>query len=1147
MALKDLIDKRKDVLFAEIGALIHDLGKLSKEFVIQTTDGSIYDHSLILGRDYRNNILESYGKSDEDLERIIRQLNDLGENLSSKKINEILENELTPYLNGLSRRKKGRRLEDFLLLLKSKFSNFTVQNRLDFLSSIKTIESLYLSDFISKHHGNEKFNYERLTDFDKRYLDLFRIAADGIDSAIDKMVTNHKLAKQSKDHTYISTAFGYENKKIDLTLPDTNENSLTRIRNNYADKLANILEDLKNNPNDIQNWVQKREELLKETRKAFLNALGETRRPANDVTLWDHSFSVASLYKAALAEVVIDGWKALEDIKWKFLGIRFDGNDFYNAVPKIADVLSRKALVSKILDNIKVLLEVIIPIGNEIYRDENGSVFLVPEIRKNDKILENLEIDNNVWNSIKNIELSAELDYKGKWNKKKLKNIVPETSNIKKLIKELSSFMSQGIIKPQIVLSESSRGALNLGQILSKEKKWEPDVERLKQKWSGKTEGYEKCTVCNLRPVSLTDEEYENLKNRNWNKLTEEEKNSIKAYERKECLDCLKLSSNRAEEWYKNANWKKENPENPSFDTTIWIDEVADENNKIALVYLKFDLEKWLNGKMLNTFFSNPFLEEEFKYNELIEKLEIIFKEKSFGDSIDLTKKDGKTTNKNVEKFLKSFVFIKDERNPEEVFKSIVESREPDWQQDYPCPSDATPRDNKHKAMVFLLHTTRKHPSFARLRRIWETTKNFGVDIFEEVKTKLNTKERYVFEFTNSPNLKITHTYYFKDDKGNKGEIVVLENNRSAVISAYKEFKPTVGEFLFIYRDKFFKNQIGKLRINNLEKTQYTAIIPYQFEPSNTMFFVPLKEVWEIIKDIKKKYEIEFSKVQNRLPIKVGFVAFHKRMPMYAVLDTARRLMELHNSHPEILKVCEISELETGENYRLFEGKLGNKVKKIKFDNGEIYYFSYSTGDPNKEDLFHPYFIVENNNGWKVSISKNKEWKTIKHVKNLQTDDEVWFYPSYFDFIYLDTNTRRLDVGKVRKHWLFKKKSPKPYRLKKIDEFENLRELLLNKLKLTSSQLLNVYGMLIEKLQNWEIDKTDNLPITDKPFEEFVENAILSIPFRLKLKEETKKGQISRKDFEFLKKTMLNGVFFDFIDMWHTVLKRKFTEEEQNV
>ena len=1173
MALKDLIDKRKDVLFAEIGALIHDLGKLSKEFVEGKDDHDEKDNdnvkkfrhekiyvdldalmnagSIILPNNNFIKRLFQLLKNNKALDRFLKlqgKINSITKNnFSALDMPQWAKND--PDLRKLGSVSKGD-LDNFIQQLSenSAFLKYYYMKSLFFVlpnNLLKQVYSILIETWPMvllslQHHRNDKkaFGFDITNLPQKIKLILAPDGTDGIDSAIDKMVTNHNAAKQSKDHTYISTVFGYENQKIDLTLPDTDNNSLTRIRNNYADKLASILEEIKNNPQDIQKWIEKREEFLKETKKAFLNALGETRRPANDVTLWDHSFSVASLYKSALAEVIINRWKAPKELKWKLLSIRFDGNDFYNAVPKIADVLGRKALVRKILDNIKTFLEVIIPIGNEIYRDENGSVFLVPESCEDDKIL---NINNDVWDLIKDIKLTAGLNYTGVWEEKTLQDVIVTTSSIKEQIEKLSSSMSEGIFVPQIKLSKPSRGALNLGKVISESQKHKIDLQKLKEKWQDKEEGYEKCTVCNLRPVPLTAEEYENLKNKNWNKLTEDEKNSVKAFERKECIDCLKLSSNRVEDWWENKKWYQEKHEKPSFDTSIWLDEIADENNRVGLIYLRFDLQKWLNGEMLNTFLSNPLLEEEFEYNELIEKLEIIFKEKSFNDSIELTKKDGTTTNKNVKEFLKNFVFIKDEQNPEEVFQSLVENREPDWQDRYPCPSCASKGDNKHKAIVFLLHATRKHPSFARLRRIWETTKKFGIEMFDMAKELLGEKKRHVFEFNASLNLKITHTYYFKDKNDNKGEMVVLEKNKASIVSLAKDLKLENGDSLEIYSDKYFNEYIGDLTINNLSEKPFKPIIPYQFEPSNTMFFVPLKNVWEIIKIIKRNYEIEFNKVQNRLPIKIGFVAFHKRMPIYTVLDAVKRLIETKNDNPEIIEVCEISELEAKENCEIFNGMTGSKIKRLTLSNGETFYFSYSTGDPDKEDFFHPYFIVENNNGWKVPV--NKEWKTIKHLKHLNKGDKVEFYPSYFDFIYLDTNTRRLDVGSERKHWLFKKKSPKPYRLKKIEDFEKLRELLLERLKLTPSQLLNAYGFLIEKLHNWEIDKTGKFPIEDSTFQELAENIILSNPFRLKIKDVTKKGQITEEDFVFLKETMLNGVFFDFIDMWHTVLKMKFNEE----
>jgi hypothetical protein len=378
--------------------------------------------------------------------------------------------------------------------------------------------------------------------------------------------------------------------------------------------------------------------------------------------------------------------------------------------------------------------------------------------------------------------------------------------------------------------------------------------------------------------------------------------------------------------------------------------------------------------------------------------------------------------------------------------------------------------------------------------------------------------------------------------------VVINDKKTAAVISA-----PTDIEFpseIELFDEKFKTRLCTLANVQEKQKVSYTPLIPYQFEPSKTLFFMPLKDVWKVITFIKKEYEIQFNKVQNRLPIRIGFVAFHKKMPMYAVLDAAKKMYSGEIEKKEY-EVCSVKEMDEKKKRKIFGEDwagtaIGKNVKEIKFaDSSYEYHFSYSTGDPDKEDLYHPYFIVENNNDWKVYVEGG--WKTIKHVKDLKEGDKVSFYPSYFDFLYLDTNIRRLDAGnnnETRKHWLFRKTSPKPYDLKAIDDFKRLKKLLLGDLSLTASQLLNAYGLLIAKIQEWKIDETSNLPINDAVFEEFVSNMILSIPFRLKKDSVTQKGKIKDEDFEFLKKCMLNGVFIDFVDMWHTVLNRKFKEEE---
>ncbi|SDN71698.1 CRISPR-associated protein, Csx11 family [Desulfonauticus submarinus] len=1074
MGLKELIEKRNDILFAEIGALIHDLGKLSKEFVESKTEDGNYNwfrHEEILKN---NNTYNSF------LPNKLKQI------FEYKKDNQPYYKELKDSIDNIPTHVNGKTL---------------------------SIAEFLLKQFISKHHsGNSLFPVNFLSSDSKSK------GADSVDSAIDKMVSEeYEYVLQSKTHTYISTAFGYEFQKIDLDLSDIAENSLTTIRENYANKLTEILENLKNN-SKVENWIEKRDELLAETKKAFLNALGETRRPANDVTLWDHSFSVASLYKAALAEVVINEWKEPKEIKWKLLSIRFNGDEFYYTAPKIADVLGRKVLVEKILDKIKTLLEVVVPIGNEIYRDENGSVFLVPESAK-DEIFE----ISDIWEKIKDIEFKGvALNFKGEWEKKCLEEIIDDApQNLKKFIEKISSFMSAGIFIPEIELSKPSRGALNLGKEISEERKYNTDLEELKQKWTKKENNYEKCTVCGLKPVPFSNEEKENLDKKilreGWQNLSEEEKNQYKAYERKICIDCLKFSFNRVEEWRKNH-----------FETSIWLDEIADENNRIALVYLSFDLEKWLSGEMLNTFLSKPI--------KVLKEAGL-----SFDNYEDIIQHIIENFNNKDEIWNVLEPYSKD-KTGKEIFDDIVKSRDENWRKTYKTNGgDVDENDTETKVKILFLNLIRKHPSFARLRRTWETTKSFGIDIFEKAKSKLKTRKRMIITFDFNGNLQIAHTYWFKDKSGKDCELVVIEKqNKAAVISDSENIEVPDDKKLELYNENF-KNHITTIsNVTIQEKKEYFPLIPYLFEPSKTLFFMPLKEVWEIIQLIKKEYEVQFNKVQNRLPINIGFVAFHKKTPMYAVLDAAKRMYS-RNSDKEVFEIYTVDEIDAQKNCRLYGGRIGNKVKEIKFKNAYEYHFSYSTGDPEKEDLFHPYFIMENSNGWKTYVEG--DWKTIKHVKDLHEGDEVSFYPSCFDFLWLDTNTRKLDVGESRIHWLFKEFSPKPYNIKDIESFEELRILLLEKLKLTASQLLNVYGLLISKLEEWQLPNK-KLPIDDNVFEDFIKNAILSIPLRLKIASNTEKGKITRDDFEFLKATIMNGMFFDFIDMWHTILKRKFKEDE---
>nr|HDM59474.1 CRISPR-associated protein Csx11 [Bacillota bacterium] len=178
---------------------------------------------------------------------------------------------------------------------------------------------------------------------------------------IEKEETD-ETGKQSRQDTRLSSPFGIE-----------------------GDHVSGLTALLKRLP-----WsdLQQREKFLPALREAFEQALGETRRPENEVTLWDWSLIVAALYKAALAGALLGYKPDPNELRWRLLSVRFDGLGFLSEAHRIPDLLGRKEALENALDKVKELLEVEYPLGTEIYRDENGSIYVVPGCQ--DENLQNL-------------------------------------------------------------------------------------------------------------------------------------------------------------------------------------------------------------------------------------------------------------------------------------------------------------------------------------------------------------------------------------------------------------------------------------------------------------------------------------------------------------------------------------------------------------------------------------------------------------------------------------------------------------------------------------------------------------------------------------------------------------------------------------
>jgi len=1083
--IKKLMEHRDTILLAEIGALIHDLGKLSEEFI------SVKSQK------------KPPNEKDKHAEWIFIW---------------------HPYLKDL--------LNNFKIRIE-------IHNN---KTTSKELIELSIKELIKYHHNRGKKNY---------LIELFSRSADGIDSGIDKGAVIN-INKQSERHTYISTSFGYEFERINI-----NSQQLKQYREKIVQKLKEILEKIQRLRSDDKalsekNWVDLRKELLSSVKECFVHALGETRRSANDVTLWDHSYSTASLYKTALADIFLSGkQKDPIKVKWRLLSIRFNGFDYITKGSKISDILGRKKKVELALDSVKNLLEVYIPLGSEIYRDENGSAFLIPD-----------SFNKNALNEWK-IGCSLSISLVNDENDKNI--TINSTDTVKSAIEKIFNEATYSELKPVINVSEVSRGAVNLGKELEENKVHfnQPFVENIKRKWNKRTLI---CKVCGLKPCVKKNEEYSDL-----------------------CEDCRKIRQSRAETWCN---------ERIKYKHTIWIDEVCDKYGRVGVIVGAFDLNNWLNGMWLNTTFTKTLrdLKEEKQeifhkikcWKDLINAVKEALGKNNLNEEISFKKSDG--SNVNVKELFESLALVPiDPRNynVKGFFNAIIKNREEDvvkWAY-YNQQTSIDTLSSNEKAILLVLALLRKNPSFARIRRIWETAKGFWDQIELLIRDKLDKEERIkvTFKIPSTIDLKEFMAYTLKV-KGISIPVVYIGHGEFLIIETRKILKDLKIDERFLeenlkkgnfelwqpseYKEEsrklYSKEMLKEVRFISITKdTEYYPYIVILKEPSIFVVLIPLQRSLDIIKLIKKEYEIQFSKVQNRLPIKLGLIAFKRKYPLYVVLDTVKRFLG-EEIEENVFKIERLDEISAEDNCKMFDGRLGNyaKILELLGDYRKFtVYISYSTGDPCLKDMFYPYVIVkdaEDKSGSKTLIYKKYSEKysinnlvRIKHVSELSEGEEIFFEPSLFDFEFLDSNVRRFDIGKKRKHWLFtgSESRSKPYLLWDIENFERLRELVIEKLELTTTQVMNLYEMLMSKIEEWDLKDVKKLK-NDELFKRFVDNAIKDIPLRLKVVDGKKssKGKIVREDYEFLKNSILSGMFFDFVDLWHTILKFEFKKGgEENV
>lgn len=567
--------------------------------------------------------------------------------------------------------------------------------------------------------------------------------------------------------------------------------------------------------------------------------------------------------------------------------------------------------------------------------------------------------------------------------------------------------------------------------------------------------------------------------------------------------------------------------------STKWISEVAGKNGRVALVSAQFDLDDWISGAYLNS--TTLLLQDPQK--------PILFQD-----------------------LVSDFSCSQTELQKLNKYNSVAETHAQDKSAltQLLLDEDVLEKNSRlSDAEKLALAVWRKPPSFARINRIWTTCQQFWQSLIDSQfnSTLPKTSGRIVIEGESSEDLMLGAAYEIKIK--NVDIEVVWDGQKLIVIAGYDYLMERFGikstdkeaktelitriknstDPLIVYNSDD-GSEISTFTIKTItwDTTPYTPLIPILTDPGKFMVLVPADKVPEILKAIQTKYEVEFSKVKNRLPIHLNAIFFPRKHAIHAVMNTARRMARKSKAEP--YTITAITNADPIEICTHSCGQLGGYVKKLTLKHTQLEQqfetmVSYSTADPNLKDVWYPYFFTEilaDRNpqdiddslslNFKAPLPGSGTTKILVHVSQLKQDDVVYYTPSTVDMIFLDTVSRRYGidydndgnrtcVGNTQ--W--------PLILEDWPKVDRLWTILS---RLTTSQIKLMAAEIEGKRSEWQTQFTKD----QNTFSTFVE-------YVLKRSFGKKWASLQKTDQDFVHEWVKSGQWLIVLELYMTILKKR--------
>ncbi len=950
--------------------------------------------------------------------------------------------------------------------------------------------------------------------------------------------------------------------------------------------------------------------MASELRPLLEQAIADTRRPLNDVTVWDIGHTGAAFL---VTQVVGLMWQQRsvdhEDLTqtennnllyWRVLTLRTNGLWYLGKASSMADVRARYRLLQESLRQTRRFLEGI-PAAIEVYRDENGSAYIVPDLDANSAFYQEI-----------------------------YETLLP--------LSEIDGVRLSVTLSPKLLVSHpKDKGGDYVGTYILDTVQEPPSVpefaaRQIATAWFTSQNGKEICVACGIR----------------------------KAESQSLCRFCMARRVRVSKDWAISG-----------LNKTVWTDEVADNNGRVALVAGRWDVEKFAqaiiypkNKDHQNKQFDDPtpwIRIENLTGRNLPQQITIGRSPQTQWQWYpDTGMYKGEKGVACPSRFMRGdFPSLKIEvcdiyRDEEEYVivltqphtkSGIVSLVGVNFEVIDANKLRTTDEGSRRKIETLFLyescftveqcievHDMVQNPSFARIRRVWETTQRFWRDVLPTDKTEVATdKTENTTDETEvatdetevatdslaakiigsaGPRLKIQGITY--DENGNPatptsyqsydlvlpGSVklsVVWDGSRfitcdnlayAAKLSGKKPPKRKDGEKDTDYIRRLHewsademqqaiengtlaieepvgyggKNKAwGKIDINSVRPLpdRYTPAIPILAEPRTFMALVPADKALDVVQAIKQKYETEMGKVRNRLPLHLGIVYAGRRTPLRAVLDAGRRMLRQKSLGQE--RAWQVT-----EDVLLQQGDLPEAAKeladgtqqfaqwyavKLKQDDRQLtWYVPAVMGDGDTLDAWYPYVFVQADKNGKLPAGRKHVFRGLRPTES--GTEECWLVHAgelkegdtlYFTPATLDwvwlDSSARRFEVAYDEHGHRRGHLTRPYLLDELEVLDEIWQALSS--SLTSTQIHALREFIEGKREGWH---TGDKPVdeNDPVFRQFCRDALANSNWKGKPWDDDRRTWLDR-----WAGYAARGWLSDVIELQMQILKQKPETEKE--